>query len=571
MKYTFHRDFYYSVTSSIEKNTVTFLLGPRKCGKTVCLKQIKDSFTDASYIDFKTFSSDEKKYMVFDDILAAIKNNKPEIYLLDEVTYVPNIETKICEIANELSDINNTQTKIIFTGSQSVALEAWSNRAFAGNAGKVYANFLSYAEFIKWKGLSEISPNTYNQFLYEAADFYHFSSLEEYLKGCLEETIISNNNTTNYIFNNDCNLLEGKIDTLVNICYQTLFTLHNQTNVQTFFKDNKLRDTIIGTFRDTCQQIGSNSVAEKIEKSFIGSYSQIQSQDLDTLKQAFLFLKKCDLITITPITRDLDNIPDIYRDLCSEDSKINYKTDLFRNYNLTINYPMFYVQILKDILGPDMPEKLPGVILGSIVECHARGLLPDGFEYRPIVIEDGREVDREIDYINFSKGQAIELTIASRHNTCFELLPDYLDYTLLTKNTNDFKNKVKKIDYCTFLYGLSCGRQLPQIIQDKKSNIMLKEIQEYCRNSGKIIYKLVEKKFVKPLSDNLLKEEIPYFILKKENNYMICVKDIDAEAFLQIQQKVFTQYQPPKIESTYDKINSKTKDVLLSIEEYVDD
>ena len=35
-------------------------------------------------------------------------------------------------------------------------------------------------------------------------------------------------------------MLEGKIDTLVNICYQTLFTLHNQTNVQTFFKDNKL-------------------------------------------------------------------------------------------------------------------------------------------------------------------------------------------------------------------------------------------------------------------------------------------------------------------------------------------
>ena len=42
MEYSFFRDFFYDVKSSIEKNAVTFILGPRKCGKTVCLKQLDE-------------------------------------------------------------------------------------------------------------------------------------------------------------------------------------------------------------------------------------------------------------------------------------------------------------------------------------------------------------------------------------------------------------------------------------------------------------------------------------------------------------------------------------------------
>lgn len=453
--YKFHRDFYFLTEESILKNSVTFLLGTRKCGKTVCLKQLEDSLDNSVYVDFKQIADTESKYTVFDDILNDIKNNNPSVYLLDEITYVPNAEIKICEIANALSYTDNDQTKIVLTGSQSTALNAWSDRAFAGNAGKISVDFLTYSEFLRYKGITEISPDTYHQFLYGAADFYKFTSLEEYIKGCLEETIISNANATNYIFDNECDLIKDRTDILISICYQTLFTLHNHVNVQTFFKDNKLYDDVIAVFRETCKQIGNDVIADKIEKSFVGSYSYIKSQNLDVLKQAFLFLKKCDLITITPIARDLENIPDIYRDLFSEDSRVTRKDELFKKYNFTVKYPMFYVQILKDILGQNMPEKLPGIILGSIVECNARGLLPDGFEFHPFINENGNVIDAEIDYVNLQKGLATELTVSVKHKTCFELLPDYLQCILLTRNENTFENNIQKVDYCTYLYILS--------------------------------------------------------------------------------------------------------------------
>ena len=203
MQYEFRRDFYHLVKESLEQNSVSFLLGTRKCGKTVCLKQLNEELNNSTYIDFKTLSDDEK-LDVFDEVLDSIKNNKDKIYLLDEITYVKTAEVEIYKIANTLADIDNNNTKIVFTGSQSVALEAWANRAFAGNVGKIKVDFLTYSEFLRFKGMNEVSAETYNQFLFESADFYKFVSLEDYLKGCLEETIISNNNTSNYIYNNDC-------------------------------------------------------------------------------------------------------------------------------------------------------------------------------------------------------------------------------------------------------------------------------------------------------------------------------------------------------------------------------
>lgn len=455
MQYKFHRDFYNQVLESINANSVTFLLGTRKCGKTVCLKQISAAKDNARYIDFKTLRTQEEKLAAFDRMHAAIRENEDIVFLLDEITYVPYADVEIGKIANTLSDIENTRTKIVFTGSQSVALEAWANRSFAGNVGKIKVDFLTYSEFLRYKGIEEVSAESYNQFLYGAADFYHYTSLEDYLRSCLEETIISNSNSSNVIFGNDCYLLEDNIDFLINICYQTLFTLHNQTSVQTFFKDNKLYDSVISAFRETCKELPGNGLAERIERSFIGSYNSIRSKDLDVIKQAFLFLKRCDLITITPVATNIEHVPDIGTDLLVGGS-INYKEELFKSYNITIKYPMFYVQILKDILGNEMPDKLPGMILGSIVECHARGLLPPGFEYHSYSIdEDGNEKEREVDYVNLAKGKAIELTIAAKHGKSFDDLPEYLEKILLTKNQSGMDSGITKLPYFDFLYRLS--------------------------------------------------------------------------------------------------------------------
>lgn len=460
MSYEFYRDFYYLMTDLIKDNSVTFLLGTRKCGKTVCLHQLKRNLEHTKYIDFKTIPTTDKQIDIFRDILDSINKNEETIYLLDEITYVENAEARICEIASVLTETNNAKTKLVFTGSQSVALNAWADRAFAGNAGKLSVDFLTYSEFLRYKGLTEHTPETYNQFLYEVADFYKFNSLENYLKGCIEETVVSNAKASNCIFDNDCNLIRDKVDLLINICYQTMFTLHNNVTSSTFFKDNKLRDTIIGSFHEICKKLGNEAIAARIENSFIGGYSNIKSQDLSTLKQAFVFLKKCGLISITPIARELDSVPDVYRSMKLDKSDIDCKKDLFEKFNITIDHPMFYVQILKDILKEEMPQELLGPLLGSIVECHARGLLPNGFEYKTTIDRDGIETECEIDYINLTDNLAVELTIGVKHGRNFEILPDYMKNVCLTRNENKMHNGIQYVDYCSYLFDLSKKRYL---------------------------------------------------------------------------------------------------------------
>ena len=78
-KYTFKRDLYTDVIHSMSNSRATFLLGARKCGKTVCLKQIKDEYENAEYIDFKE-KTDKEKSEVFLQIQKSIENDENKIY-----------------------------------------------------------------------------------------------------------------------------------------------------------------------------------------------------------------------------------------------------------------------------------------------------------------------------------------------------------------------------------------------------------------------------------------------------------------------------------------------------------
>lgn len=56
--YPFKRNFYYDIEKAIEKSNVVFLLGPRKCGKTVALLQLEKSRSNVKYYNFKTLTQD---------------------------------------------------------------------------------------------------------------------------------------------------------------------------------------------------------------------------------------------------------------------------------------------------------------------------------------------------------------------------------------------------------------------------------------------------------------------------------------------------------------------------------
>ncbi len=165
------------------------------------MKQLATELPNAEYYDIKSLGEDAAMILI-DKIMNSIKANEKKTFLVDEATYFASPETTIAKIANRFTGCKNTNTRIVFTGSQSIALEAWANRAFAGNAQFVYADFLSYPEWLAYKGIDEVSEKTYNQFILGIREFYSdFVSLDQYLKGCLEETRISNLRSRNIILN----------------------------------------------------------------------------------------------------------------------------------------------------------------------------------------------------------------------------------------------------------------------------------------------------------------------------------------------------------------------------------
>lgn len=462
----FKRNVYFKLRDMLHNNNVIFLLGPRKCGKTVALKQINIDNNKAEYIDFKKLSSKDSMKTV-NEIAKSISLGEDKVYLLDEMTYAFYPEPEIAKIAEVYADAIalgiDTKTKVIFSGSQSVALEAWGRRAFCNQAQFVYLDFLSYPEWLRYKQRQDVTAESYEDFVKGTSEFYHFTTVKDYLGGCLEETVISNTNTQNIIWGNSCDQVDA--DQLVDILYLTLFSLHDISSAQTMFKNDALADKIayLSHQMESKNPLSLTEVRERISKSFLNKYNSVKAIDVHTLKQSFAFLIHCGLITATPVFSDMDQeSSDVLQNLQGYKDVYYKKDDLLGKVNFTINYPMFFVEILKEILKDDFSDKISGFLMGSIVECHARGLLPkhDAFEYHD-------EHDREIDYVNRAEGIVVEITVSNKHlkNTHLDLIPQDMGYKkiLLTKDVHAEQGDIQKIPYYEFIYQLSGGE--PQ--QDK--------------------------------------------------------------------------------------------------------
>ena len=115
MEYKYKRYFCKDLEKQIKNTQIIFLIGPRKCGKTIALKQINKENKKCNYTDVKMLDSKEKVDYI-DKIINSIKNNEEVIYLLDEATYLERPELDIERIANTYADVfnnnNNNSTYI---------------------------------------------------------------------------------------------------------------------------------------------------------------------------------------------------------------------------------------------------------------------------------------------------------------------------------------------------------------------------------------------------------------------------------------------------------------------------
>lgn len=216
MQYPFRRDFFYQVKDSLKEYPVCILIGPLRCGKTVCLKQLNEETEHAKYFDFKALSEDAA-LLALDEVLESIQRNTEKLFLLDDVSYVKNIETELWNMAHAIDKKTDVKTRIVLAGSQIYALETWVNRAFYEPVGIIRADFISYPEFARYKNVSDKSAETHDQYLKEAAKFHQIPSLKEYLTDCLKETVVSNANTSDYLLDNDCYLVEDHVEYFIQV------------------------------------------------------------------------------------------------------------------------------------------------------------------------------------------------------------------------------------------------------------------------------------------------------------------------------------------------------------------
>lgn len=189
-QYNFKRDFYYEVGKTIENSSITFITGPKKCGKTVCLRQLADTYENALYINMKyDFDTDEKRNDVVSRAVNSIANGQKIIYLIDDAEYLALPDKDIAKIAGAYSKYDNQCTKVVFAGSHSELLEFWGHIACGGNASFIRVGFLSFSEWLSFKGITDVSKRAYADFLHGCKEFCQgFDNTEKYLQDCLDET-----------------------------------------------------------------------------------------------------------------------------------------------------------------------------------------------------------------------------------------------------------------------------------------------------------------------------------------------------------------------------------------------
>lgn len=133
-----------------------------------------------------------------------------------------------------------------------------------------------------------------------------------------------------------------------------------------------------------------------------------------------------------------NNLPEFSRDKDGNFSK--YTQELLKSLGIFIKYPMFYIALLQLILGKEVTKNIPKALLGDIVECHTRGLLPINHQFtfhEPVN-------DREIDYVNMAYGLALEISVSDKHGVCFDLLQEGYHNILLTKTRWDSNESFRR-------------------------------------------------------------------------------------------------------------------------------
>ena len=456
----FKRDTYREVQSFLKSEKIFCLLaGPRKVGKTFLLNQLCLEY-NILYFDFK--EDYDKASQAFYNL-----DLSQDIYIFDEITYLKDYDKELINLANRytetLANGYEVKAKIIISGSQSVALQYFADLYFASNITIIKMGFLSYTEFLRWKNIVN-SRNSFNDFLQNSWKFHGINSNRAYLRACLHETVKSCDNSFRQIpelrFIDDESILE----VTQKLLYMIVFKLHVNASWQRMVNLDKIFDNLSGDYRRTTGKKSPEELKEAFSETLAYKALSATKITFPQLKNALLFLIKSGLVIfnfdladdITVVMQWLNNKIELH--------DINSTLDFFKKYNVIIKYPLFYLNVINDVLengkgleSLKLSEFINTDVLGSIYECYIKGIYANKQDC-DYVRQWEETIDghtHQIDLVT-DDCELIELSVGEKpdSSTHFKFFPDQRYKKLIVCNGELPKAHYERISYWDFAYDI---------------------------------------------------------------------------------------------------------------------
>ena len=312
--YKFRGKLYRDVRKAIAESKITFVTGPAKCGKTVCLKQLAADLPNAVYVNFKTdFSSDEEKSEFMKRIVRDMLDGEETVYLLDDVLQMSHADIEIFRIDGPFSETFNIKTRVVFADSNSKVLEFIAHIGFGGFSAFVRESFLSYPQWLEYRETTEVSEKTYLDFLFNIGDFYKsFKGTKEYLQDYINETRSLYDSNIRHIIKDDIDGLD--VEMLLNVLYAYLIGINGD----------------IGKFAEMLAvNFGGNDVEEKALQIKIAETLSERRKAFFAMtpynrKRSMVFLSHLRFITLTFVSEKLTVDPYIASKFLGEQNENLY-------------------------------------------------------------------------------------------------------------------------------------------------------------------------------------------------------------------------------------------------------
>ena len=319
--------------------------------------------------------------------------------------------------------------------------------AFGNCCTFIYGTFLDYDEWLRYTDRQDVTYNSYIDYLMNVSDFNNTSSLELYLKSCIDETLLCCKNCYKLVpslaMYSDSDI-DSIINNAISLLYVNFLLLHNSICNRADFTDLvKLARRLRRVTGDSSTIIKSSVFDNAIRESIVTKLPVLDSLTDEALRKALMFLIQFDFIVICHVGTSSDN--NACYDFIYNNANSLTVSQFLQEYVICVKHPIFSVLILKDIVsridGCDLRSQLSNDVLGSIVECHVRGLLSylDKSDFQDVYFASMTQ--QAVDYINYTNKVMYEISCGtkSEKNVHFDAVPnaDLYDKYVINGKRND--------------------------------------------------------------------------------------------------------------------------------------